>query len=126
MSTDTCVLVVDDEQLIALSLTLTLEEMGIEVCGTAATAVKAVELADRHRPSIILMDVRLKGEKDGVDAALAIHEIFEASVIFITGSREPETVARIRQDHPAAILFKPILPVHLHEAIAKVRQGTGG
>jgi two-component system, response regulator PdtaR len=126
MSADTCVLVVDDEQLIALSLTLTLEEMGIEVCGTAATAVKAVELADRHRPGIILMDVRLKGDKDGVDAALAIHEIFEASVIFITGSREPETVARIRQDHPAAILFKPILPVHLHEAIEQVRQGRGG
>jgi DNA-binding NarL/FixJ family response regulator len=126
MSADTCVLVVDDEQLIALSLTMTLEEMGIEVCGTAATALKAVEMANRHRPGIILMDVRLKGEKDGVDAALAIHEIFEASVIFITGSREPETVARIQQDHPAAILFKPILPVHLHEAIAQVRQGRGG
>jgi DNA-binding NarL/FixJ family response regulator len=126
MSADTCVLVVDDEQLIALSLTLVLEEMGITVCGTASTAVKAVELANRHRPGIILMDVRLKGEKDGVDAALAIHEIFEASVIFITGSREPETVARIQQDHPAAILFKPILPVHLHEAIAQVRQGRGG
>ena len=126
MSAETCVLIVDDEQLIALSLTMTLEEMGIEVCGTAATALKAVELANRHRPGIILMDVRLKGEKDGVDAALAIHEIFEASVIFITGSREPETVARIRQDHPAAILFKPILPVHLHEAIEQVRQGRGG
>ena len=126
MSADTCVLVVDDEQLIALSLTMTLEEMGIEVCGTAATALKAVEMANRHRPGIILMDVRLKGEKDGVDAALAIHEIFEASVIFITGSREPETVARIQQDHPAAILFKPILPVHLHEAITQVRQGRGG
>ena len=126
MSAETCVLIVDDEQLIALSLTMTLEEMGIEVCGTAATALKAVEMANRHRPGIILMDVRLKGEKDGVDAALAIHEIFEASVIFITGSREPETVARIRQDHPAAILFKPILPVHLHEAIEQVRQGRGG
>lgn len=126
MSPETCVLIVDDEHLIALSLSLVLEEMGIVVCGTAATAVKAVELAKRHRPSIILMDVRLKGEEDGVDAALAIHEVFEASVIFITGSREPETVARIRKDHPAAILFKPILPVHLHEAIEKVRRGRDG
>jgi len=122
MSTDTCVLVVDDEQLIALSLRLALEEMGIEVCGMAATAVKAVELAHRHKPSIILMDVRLKGEGDGVDAALQIYRTLNAAVIFITGSREPETVARIQQDHPAAILFKPILPIHLSEAIEKVRQ----
>jgi two-component system, response regulator PdtaR len=126
MSADTCVLVVDDEQLIALSLRLTLEEMGIEVCGTAATAVKAVELAQRHKPGIILMDVRLRGEGDGVDAALEIYRTLNAAVIFITGSREPETVARIHQDHPAAILFKPILPIHLREAIAKVRQRNDG
>ena len=126
MSADTCVLVVDDEHLIALSLRLTLEEMGIEVCGTAATAVKAVELAQRHRPGIILMDVRLRGERDGVDAALEIHRTLDVAIIFITGSREPETVARIHQDHPAAILFKPILPIHLREAIEKVRQRNDG
>jgi two-component system, response regulator PdtaR len=126
MSADTCVLVVDDEHLIALSLRLTLEEMGIEVCGTAATAVKAVELTQRHKPGIILMDVRLRGEGDGVDAALEIYRTLNAAVIFIMGSREPETVARIHQDHPAAILFKPILPIHLREAIAKVRQRNDG
>jgi two-component system, response regulator PdtaR len=122
MSTDTCVLVVDDEQLIALSLRLTLEEMGIEVCETAATARKAVELAQRHKPGIVLMDVRLRGEGDGVDAAIEIYRTLNAAVIFITGSREPETVARIHLDHPAAILFKPILPIHLREAIEKVRR----
>jgi DNA-binding NarL/FixJ family response regulator len=122
MSADSCVLVVDDEQLIALSLMLVLEEMGITVCATAATAAKAIELAQIHRPTIILMDVRLKGEGDGVDAALEIHRtVNEAAVIFITGSREPETVARIHQDHPAEILFKPILPIHLIEAIERVR-----
>jgi DNA-binding NarL/FixJ family response regulator len=122
MSADTCVLVVDDEQLIALSLRMTLEEMGIKVCGMAATADKAVELARLHRPTIVLMDVRLRGQSDGVDAALEIHRILGSSVIFITGSREPETVERIHQDHPADILFKPILPVHLREAIKKVCQ----
>jgi two-component system, response regulator PdtaR len=126
MSSDTCVLVVDDEQLIALGLRLTLEDMGIEVCGTAATADKAVELAQRHKPGIILMDVRLRGEGDGVDAALEIHRMLDVAIIFITGSREPEMVARIQQDHPAEILFKPILPIHLREAIEKVRQRNAG
>jgi DNA-binding NarL/FixJ family response regulator len=95
MSADTCVLVVDDEQLIALSLRMTLEEMGIKVCGMAATADKAVELARLHRPTIVLMDVRLRGQADGVDAALEIHRILGSSIIFITGSREPGTVERI-------------------------------
>lgn len=126
MSTDSCVLVVDDEHLIALSLMLAVEEMGIEVCGMAATARKAVELALLHRPAIILMDVRLKGPGDGVDAALEIRQTLETAIIFITGSREPETVARIQRDHPAEILFKPILPIHLKEAIERVwRQGKG-
>ena len=116
----TCVLVVDDEQLIALGLTVTLRDMGLRVCGMAATAAKAVELALEHRPSLVLMDVRLRGQADGVDAAIEIHRTVGAPVIFITGSREPETVERIRQDHPAGVLFKPILPIHLKAEIDKV------
>lgn len=115
-----CVLVVDDEQLIALGLSVALRDMGLRVCGTAATAAKAVELAREHRPSLVLMDVRLKGPTDGVDAAIEIHRTVGSQVIFITGSREPETVERIRQDHPAGVLFKPILPVHLEAEIARV------
>jgi len=122
MSANSCVLVVDDEHLIALSLRLTLEEMGIDVCGIAATADMAIELAQIHKPGIILMDVRLRGKGDGVDAALEIYRTLDVAIIFITGSREPETVERIHQDHPAAILFKPILPIHLKETIEKVLQ----
>ncbi|UEM03750.1 response regulator [Skermanella rosea] len=122
-----CVLVVDDEHLIALSLTLTLQSMGLRVCGTAATAAKAVELAQTHRPSLILMDVRLKGKTDGVDAAIEIHRHRPTPVIFITGSREPETVERIHRDHPAALLFKPILPGNLREEVDRVlNRGAAG
>ena len=123
---DTCVLVVDDEQLIALGLTLTLQQMGLRVCGIASTAAKAVELAQTHRPSLVLMDVRLKGEADGVEAAQEIHRLLGTPVIFITGSREPETVERIGQDHPAGVLFKPILPIHLREEVERVLQRPVG
>ena len=116
----TRVLVVDDEELIALALTFTLDTMGLRVCGTAATAAQAIEMAQQHRPSLVLMDVRLKGQADGVDAAIEIHRTVGAAVIFITGSREPETVERIRQDHPAGVLFKPILPIHLKTEIHRV------
>ena len=111
------ILVVDDEFIIANSLSLQVEEMGYSVCGVAATAREAVELAQTHRPDIVLMDVRLRGEEDGVDAALAIHESTGSKVIFITGSREPATMARIELDHATAVLFKPIYGQQLRIAV---------
>src|SRR5258708_2956335 len=57
------VLVVDDEQLIAELLCCHMEDMGLEVCGTAATAASAIALAQEHRPSVGLMDVRLRGDE---------------------------------------------------------------
>jgi CheY-like chemotaxis protein len=111
------ILVVDDEFIIANSLSMQIEEMGYSVCGVAATAREAVELAQAHRPDIVLMDVRLKGEEDGVDAALAIHDTTASKVIFITGSREPATMARIELDHATAVLFKPIYGQQLRMAV---------
>jgi len=111
------VLIVDDEFIIASSLSLQIEEMGLEVCGTAATAQEAIELAVTCRPDVVLMDVRLRGSEDGVDAALAIHSQVGAKVIFITGSREPATMARIQEDHPAGVLFKPIYGQQLRTAV---------
>jgi DNA-binding NarL/FixJ family response regulator len=102
------ILIVDDEFLIVMGLRAGVEEMGLTVCATAATADDAVALAIEHRPKVVLMDMRLRGEKDGVDAALAIHEKVGSRVIFITGSREPATIDRIKLDHPWAVLFKPV------------------
>ena len=111
------VAVVDDEFIIAEGLTLQLEDMGLTVCGTAATADDAVALVQAKRPAIVLMDVRLDGEKDGVDAAIAIHETVGSKVIFVTGSRDPATMERIQLDHPAGVLFKPISDRQLRQAI---------
>lgn len=112
-----CVLVVEDEFLIAQGLCLQVEDMGLSVCATAATAEEAVAAAMAHRPMLVLMDVRLQGERDGVDAALAIHEHVGSKMIFLTGSREPATLDRIGMDHPAAVLFKPVSDRQLRATI---------
>jgi CheY-like chemotaxis protein len=112
-----CVLVVDDEFLIADLLCAMVEDMGLTVCGIAADADEAVALARAHAPRLVLMDVRLKGRKDGIDAATAICAEKPTPVIFITGSREPETVQRIRAAHRATILFKPITFAQLQAAV---------
>jgi DNA-binding NtrC family response regulator len=101
------VLVVDDEFIIAETLCMHVEDFGLKVCGTASDADTAVALAQEHRPAVVLMDVRLLGKKDGVDAALAINATVGSKVIFITGSIDPATLARIHMDHPFAVLFKP-------------------
>src|SRR2546423_12448940 len=101
------VLIVEDEYLIAMGLSAQIEDMGLAVCATADTAQGAIAQAQVHRPAIVLMDVRLRGDGDGVDAALAIHKDVGSKVIFITGSREQKTIDRIDQDHPFAVLFKP-------------------
>ena len=115
-----CVLVVEDEFVIAQGLCMQVEDIGLSVCATAATADDAVAAALAHRPMLVLMDVRLQGEGDGVDAALAIHDRVGSKVIFVTGSREPATLDRIDLDHPSAVLFKPVSDRQLQTAIAGI------
>lgn len=115
-----CILIVEDEFLIAEGLRFQVEEMGQTVCAIATTADEAIGAAQAHRPRIVLMDMRLRGEKDGVDAALTIYETVGSKVIFVTGSREPATMARIHTDHPAAVLFKPLSDRQLRSTIEQV------
>jgi CheY-like chemotaxis protein len=111
------VLIVEDEFVIRELFRLQVEELGLTVCGCASTAADAIALAKKHQPGVVLMDMRLRGAPDGVDAALVIHESVGSKVIFITGSREPETLARIGTDHPAKVLFKPLSPNQLQNAL---------
>jgi DNA-binding NarL/FixJ family response regulator len=123
-----CILIVEDEYLIAEYFSEEIAAMGRTVCGIADTAQKAIDLACAHRPALVLMDVRLKGQGDGVDASIAIHNAVGSKVIFITGSREPANLKRIAMDHAAAVLFKPVrghdLRVAVEAAIGAQRLGT--
>jgi two-component system, response regulator PdtaR len=114
---DRCVLVVEDEYVIAELFAGQIEHMGLAVCGIANTAEKAIALAIEHRPAVVLMDVRLKGVMDGVDASIAIHNAVGSKVIFITGSREPATLERIKLDHATAVLIKPLFGRKLETAV---------
>ena len=113
------VLIVEDQFLASEFLRIWTEAYGFEVCGVATTAHNAVELAKQHRPTHVLMDVRLDGDEDGVDAAFAIRKEMDCRIIYCTGSSEASTVARINTDHPFEILFKPIGPQLLGEALLR-------
>lgn len=113
------VLIVDDQFLIVEFLRIWVETYGFEVCGTAKNAAGAVEQAIQTRPDVILMDVRLEGDRDGIDAAIEICKSIETKLIYITGSSEGPTIERINEDHPFAILIKPIDPAELGRALLR-------
>jgi CheY-like chemotaxis protein len=119
------VLIVEDEHVIAMGLSVQIEDMGLRVCATADTAEAAVAEARMHCPAIVLMDVRLRGEKDGVDAAQAIHDSVGSKIIFITGSREQKTIDRISLDHPFATLFKPVSELQLQAMVSEAMRAAG-
>ena len=112
--------VVDDELLVALYLEDVLADLDWTVCGTAATADGAVATVLAQRPELVLMDVRLKGGGDGVDAANRIRSYHDCAIIFVTGSSEPETLARIQRVRGATVLIKPIMADQLRRAIAEI------
>ena len=83
----------------------------------AGSASEAIFLAERHSPHLVLMDVRLKGAADGINAAVAIHRAVGAKIIFISGSRDTETLERVARFHSAPVLFKPVKFDQLMKAI---------
>ena len=111
------VLIVEDQFLISEYLRLLIEEFGLQVCGIAKSADQAVAMAKAERPDIILMDMRLEGDRDGVDAAKEIEASIDTLFIYVTGSSEPSTIRRINEDSPFRILIKPIDPAELQTAL---------
>jgi len=111
------ILIVEDERMIAEYFRVIVENLGYEVCGIAATADEAVRLADQASPDLIFMDVRLIGERDGVDAATEIYRRKPTPVVYVTGSQEPETMRRIEADHPTDVLIKPVFEEQLKQIL---------
>src|SRR5262245_60991129 len=111
------VLIVEDQALIALALAADLTGMYCEVVGRAASAEVALELARRHAPDIVVMDIHLVGCRDGVEAAAAIKAACEARIVFITAYADGPDRARMEALRPTAILGKPYHPSELNLAV---------
>lgn len=112
------VVIVEDDYLIAEYIRAVFEANGVDVLGMADNAADAERLVDEKQPEYIMMDVRLHGKEDGVDASLAIHAKFpDIKVVFVTGSNEPRTLDRIHLDAPYKILIKPVDIAELKDAL---------
>jgi two-component system, response regulator PdtaR len=101
------ILVVEDEYLIALELENRLIEAGFEVTGIAATAEEAISLAAFQKPDLAIMDIRLAGRRDGVEAAIELFESFRIRSIFASAHTDPDTRKRAASASPIGWLQKP-------------------
>jgi PAS domain S-box-containing protein len=101
------ILVVEDERIVAAGLKHELEDFGYEVSGVASTADDAVEQAVREKPDLVLMDIHLGGERDGVDAAREIRARCGIPVVYLSAFADPETVARTGATEAYGYLLKP-------------------
>ena len=115
------VLIVEDELLVAWHLESLIREQSLEVCGLVPDGDGAVEQATDLDVDLVLMDVRLAGRMDGIEAARRIREQRDTPIIFITAHGDQETRAHIDLMVPGApVLAKPISAHRLRDAIAAV------
>ena len=111
------VLLVEDETIVAMDLEERISRMGYQPTGRALSGQQAIELTAQLRPDVVVMDIRLQGEMDGITAAGEIYHQFAAPVIFLTAHSEDETLARAKLVSPYSYLIKPIKDSDLKSAI---------
>lgn len=101
------ILIVEDEAIIAMEIKDRLELLGWNVCGMAVSGDEAVRLAGSCRPDLVLMDITLKGGRDGFETARLIKNAFEIPIVFLTASLDKDVASRIEAEGSPVWVSKP-------------------
>lgn len=117
-SAQSCILLVEDDFLVGMEVEAGLEEAGYEVAGVATTAEEAVALAGSRRPALVVMDIRLASERDGIDAALEIYRTLGIRSIFASAHVDAQVRARAEPARPLGWVAKPYRVETLLAAVA--------
>ena len=102
------ILIVEDETIIAMEIASQLQSLGYEVISIVDTGEKAIQKAEEDKPDLILMDIRIKGEMDGIETAEIIRSQFGIPVVFSTAYANEERLDRAKLTQPFGYLLKPI------------------
>ena len=113
------ILLVEDEAITALLLKRSLELEGHKVYEPLATGRKALEFVETHRIDVILLDINLAGDLDGIETAKRISAIRDIPIIFTTGYSDDEIKRKASVLQPIAYVVKPIIPESINELITK-------
>ena len=111
------VLVVEDESIVSKDIQHSLKKLGYNIVGSSATAEKAIELAKSEHPDVVLMDIMLKGEMNGIKAADEIRKSCAIPVIFLTAYADESTLSKAKVTEPYGYILKPFKEIDLHTTI---------
>ena len=111
------ILAVEDEGIVALDIQAKLEDMGYRVPNIVSSAEDAIETARRLRPDLVLMDIQLEGELDGIDAAETIGTELGIPVVYLTAYSDEQTLARAKAARPSGYLLKPFEERELYTTV---------
>jgi len=114
-------LIVEDETLIALGLEAHLRGLGFQACDRAADGHQALSRAMNNPPDVVLMDVNLEGNREGIEVARRLREQCDIPIVFVTGCTDSETIELLRSEVPGApVLPKPVWGDRLTHAVENV------
>ena len=126
------VLIVEDEAIAALDLERRVRAIGHSVVGSADSAALAIQCVREQRPDLVLMDIRLKGERDGVSVAEEIRRELDVPTVFLTAFSDRQTVGRAVTVEPLGYVVKPVddrsleiamdVALYRHDAERQIRQ----
>ncbi|MEH1869832.1 MAG: ATP-binding protein [Nostoc sp.] len=101
------ILIVEDEQLVADDLRETLEYLGYDVLALVASGEEAIFTAETLQPDLVLMDIRLEGKMDGIEASFEIQSRFNLPVVYLTANADRATLERAKASQPFGYILKP-------------------
>lgn len=108
------ILIVEDEKIVALDLKRRLTKLGYQVTGMAASGDKALALVNQELPNVVLMDIHIQGDIDGIEAAAMLQKIYSIPIIYLTAYSEEKTLCRAKTTTPYGYLLKPFSDRELH------------
>jgi two-component system, response regulator PdtaR len=111
------ILIVEDESIVALDLSMRLEKEGYAIAGIADNSDDAQHLFRNEQPDLVLMDINIKGSQDGIETAKQLKKIIDVPIIFLTAFSQNEYVNRAKEVNPAAYLVKPFNTDSLYTSI---------
>jgi CheY-like chemotaxis protein len=111
------ILVVEDENIIALDLRIRLSGLGYTVLAVAASGQEAIEKTSELDPDLVLMDIRLRGEMDGIEATQIIQARSDVPIVYLTALADEDTLLRAEATGAQGLIRKPFEDEELHTAI---------
>jgi DNA-binding LytR/AlgR family response regulator len=120
MEESTRILIVEDDMIIAANISVQLTRLGYEVTGIESRGEETLSHVRRNRPDIILMDINLKGQLNGIETAGLIQQEADIPIVYLTANNDEATFSLARKTHPHAFISKPFSSINLRRTIALV------